>query len=84
MKNLKNALTLSFFAMALFFVTACGGNAKTDEHAGHDHDAATEQPEAKQAAEVYYCPMKCEGEKTYDDPKTKCPVCGMDLVVKES
>jgi hypothetical protein len=30
---------------------------------------------------VYYCPMKCEGEKTYDQPGN-CPVCGMHLVTK--
>jgi Cu2+-exporting ATPase len=29
--------------------------------------------------EVYYCPMKCEGDKTYDKPGN-CPVCGMHLV----
>ena len=28
---------------------------------------------------VYYCPMHCEGEKTYDKPGN-CPVCGMDLI----
>lgn len=28
---------------------------------------------------VYYCPMFCEGDKTYDEPGD-CPVCGMDLV----
>lgn len=28
--------------------------------------------------EKYYCPMKCEGEKTYDHPGN-CPVCGMKL-----
>ncbi len=28
---------------------------------------------------IYYCPMHCEGEKTYDQPGS-CPVCGMDLV----
>lgn len=28
---------------------------------------------------IYYCPMHCEGEKTYDKPGD-CPVCGMDLV----
>lgn len=28
---------------------------------------------------VYYCPMRCEGDKTYDHPGA-CPVCGMDLV----
>lgn len=27
----------------------------------------------------YYCPMHCEGNKTYDEPRD-CPVCGMDLV----
>ena len=26
----------------------------------------------------YSCPMKCEGEKTYDKPG-KCPKCGIDL-----
>ncbi len=28
---------------------------------------------------VYYCPMHCEGSKTYDMPGN-CPVCGMHLV----
>lgn len=28
----------------------------------------------------YYCPMKCEGEKTYDKPGS-CPVCEMDLEI---
>jgi Cu2+-exporting ATPase len=27
---------------------------------------------------VYACPMKCEGNKTYDKPG-KCPKCGMNL-----
>ncbi|HEX2922357.1 MAG TPA: heavy metal translocating P-type ATPase [Bacteroidales bacterium] len=28
---------------------------------------------------IWYCPMHCEGEKTYNNPGN-CPVCGMDLV----
>ena len=32
---------------------------------------------------VYYCPMRCEGNKTYDHPG-HCPVCGMDLVEQVS
>lgn len=28
---------------------------------------------------VYYCPMHCEGDKTYDKPGS-CPACGMDLL----
>lgn len=31
----------------------------------------------------FYCPMKCEGTKTYDQPGT-CPVCNMYLVPVDS
>lgn len=30
------------------------------------------------AKDKYQCPMKCEGEKTYDSAG-KCPACGMDM-----
>src|ERR1035437_3123750 len=32
---------------------------------------------------VYYCPMHCEGDKTYEKQGV-CPVCGMDLVEQPS
>ncbi|MDP5044988.1 MAG: heavy metal translocating P-type ATPase, partial [Leeuwenhoekiella sp.] len=32
---------------------------------------------------TFYCPMHCEGDKTYDKPGD-CPVCGMDLVEEQS
>jgi Cu+-exporting ATPase len=32
---------------------------------------------------VFYCPMHCEGEKTYDT-SGDCPICGMDLVEQPS
>ena len=32
---------------------------------------------------IFYCPMRCEGEKTYEKPGD-CPVCGMDLVEEQS
>ncbi|MBJ6366543.1 heavy metal translocating P-type ATPase [Snuella sedimenti] len=32
---------------------------------------------------VFYCPMHCEGDKTYD-VAGDCPVCGMDLVEEVS
>ncbi len=47
---------------------------------GHKKHSHSEKP--KQSAPgngVYYCPMHCEGEKTYGKPGD-CPVCGMDLV----
>lgn len=31
-----------------------------------------------QSGDTYYCPMHCEGDKTYDKPGS-CPVCGMNL-----
>lgn len=37
----------------------------------------------EQVAETsYYCPMKCEGDKTYSE-EGSCPVCGMNLVEVE-
>jgi P-type Cu+ transporter len=32
---------------------------------------------------IFYCPMHCEGDKTYDKPGD-CPVCGMDLLEQPS
>jgi Cu2+-exporting ATPase len=34
---------------------------------------------SKSGTGKYYCPMHCQGDKTYDKPGD-CPVCGMDLV----
>ncbi|NQX96984.1 MAG: hypothetical protein HRT73_03770 [Flavobacteriales bacterium] len=43
----------------------------------------SEQSEHIEATELtYYCPMKCEGEKTYSE-EGSCPECGMDLVEVE-
>ncbi len=46
-------------------------------HNGHDHRGSSDE-EGK-----YYCPMRCEGDKTYDEPGD-CPVCGMHLHKVES
>jgi Cu2+-exporting ATPase len=43
----------------------------------HEHKKH-EKPKGKRTG-LFYCPMHCEGEKTYDKPGD-CPVCGMDLV----
>ncbi|QOJ01140.1 MAG: efflux RND transporter periplasmic adaptor subunit [Phycisphaeraceae bacterium] len=42
----------------------------------HKHEAAP--AEMPSLATKYFCPMKCEGEKTYDQPG-RCPVCKMKL-----
>lgn len=36
----------------------------------------------KEELKSYTCPMKCEGDKTYEKPG-KCPKCGMNLKEKE-
>ena len=46
---------------------------------GHTHKKITES----KGNIKYYCPMRCEGEKTYAQPGD-CPVCGMDLIKEES
>lgn len=49
-------------------------------HAHHDHSHHHEAPKVTDdMAGKYYCPMYCEGDKTYDS-NVGCPVCGMDLV----
>ncbi len=52
-------------------------------HLGHLESIKKQEPveiEGKGPG-TYYCPMLCEGDKTYDNPGD-CPVCGMDLVKK--
>ncbi len=51
-----------------------------DAEAAQKHQVKKEEKRAKQSSSgTFYCPMHCEGEKTYDKPGD-CPVCGMDLV----
>ena len=48
-----------------------------EPHHDHDHEAHSE------GVGKYYCPMHCEGDKTYDTPGN-CPVCGMHLQKAET
>lgn len=51
-----------------------------DAEAAQQHQKKKEEKKAKQSSSgTFYCPMHCEGEKTYSKPGD-CPVCGMDLV----
>ncbi len=50
---------------------------KLGEHQDHS-EAKKEETQAKRTG-TFYCPMHCEGEKTYNK-SGDCPVCGMDLV----
>ena len=48
-------------------LTSCNNEPKTEAH----NDSEMTQTQ-------YACPMKCEGDKTYDKPG-QCPTCKMDL-----
>ncbi|MEG1668179.1 copper-transporting P-type ATPase [Chryseobacterium sp.] len=48
-------------------------------HHHHDHQQHETPKVTDDMAGRYYCPMFCEGDKTYDS-NVGCPVCGMDLV----
>ena len=73
---------ISFFLslVVLAVITSCGHKNSTQ----HADPSSTEQTTvdttgtSQPVAAVYQCPMKCEGDKTYDKPG-KCPKCKMDL-----
>lgn len=55
---------------------------------GEHHHPHTEKKEEKtkekqKGTGTFYCPMHCEGEKTYSKAGD-CPVCGMDLVEEKT
>ena len=50
----------------------------SDSHHAHQQIKPVEKNQGKQDGGKYYCPMHCEGDKTYDKPGN-CPVCGMNL-----
>ncbi len=54
---------------------------KLGEH-HHAKEEKEQQPKGKGTG-AFYCPMHCEGDKTYDK-SGDCPVCGMDLVEEQN
>uniref|UniRef100_UPI0025C61D48 heavy metal-binding domain-containing protein n=1 Tax=Marinilabilia sp. TaxID=2021252 RepID=UPI0025C61D48 len=62
-----------------------GEHKHEDNHEQHHHDKHKHDTGHKThsgGSGKYYCPMHCEGEKTYDKPGD-CPVCGMHLKKEE-
>jgi len=54
-------------------------NSTFHSHHHHNHQQHETPKVTDDMAGRYYCPMFCEGDKTYDS-NVSCPVCGMDLV----
>jgi len=70
MKQFKMALMA---IITIFCITTVNAQTKKSKTVNQQHTM------------VYQCPMKCEGDKTYDKAG-KCPKCNMDLkaVAKEN
>jgi hypothetical protein len=67
--------------VALAFLTSCGSDAakaKSDSALDSANKANVVPANGGAHVAAYQCPMKCEGEKTYD-AAGKCPACQMDL-----
>ena len=58
-------------------VSSCCSSQKKENH--DQHKKAQPVAHQQNTSGIYYCPMHCEGDKTYNKPGD-CPVCGMDLV----
>ena len=59
-----------------------GGQYSVHNHGEHQHTVEKQIEKAKGTG-TFYCPMHCEGDKTYDKPGD-CPVCGMDVVEEQN
>jgi len=60
-----------------------GGSYSIHKSAGHHHTKEKEEKPKGKGTGTFYCPMHCEGDKTYTKAGD-CPVCGMDLVEEQS
>lgn len=72
MKRKFSKLAFILIALPLTTFLAC-----SNEKANHVHHESHESHDTP-INNKYACPMKCEGEKTYDHPG-QCPVCKMKL-----
>ena len=65
-------------------VVVGNGHAESDhDHHGHGNHNHHDHATVKKSTGIYYCPMRCEGDKTYEQAG-ECPECGMQLVKEVS
>ncbi len=79
--EMKSHIPIERFQEALKNDGGRYGIHKLGEH-HHTKEEKEEQPKGKGTG-TFYCPMHCEGKKTYDK-SGDCPVCGMDLVEEQN
>ncbi|WP_276168677.1 heavy metal translocating P-type ATPase [Zobellia alginiliquefaciens] len=79
--EMESHITLDTFQQAL---KDDGGSYSIHDLGEGPHHEAAEKPKLQgKGTGTFYCPMHCEGDKTYDEAGD-CPVCGMDLVEEQN
>ncbi len=79
--EMENHIPIETFQEAL---KKSGGNYSIHAPGEHHHTEPKKEKKSEgKGTGIFYCPMHCEGEKTYDKPGD-CPVCGMDLVEEQN
>ncbi|WP_435654792.1 heavy metal translocating P-type ATPase [Cellulophaga baltica] len=74
-------IPIEIFQKAL---AADGGHYSIHIPGEHQHPKETNTKKTtQQGTGTFYCPMHCEGDKTYNE-HGDCPVCGMDLVEEQN
>ncbi len=76
----KQIISLLFTLVVIVVIASCGNKTSTQqaEQVSTEKTAVDTTGAGQLVAAAYQCPMKCEGEKTYN-AAGKCPKCGMDL-----
>jgi len=80
MKSKRTYLTIIAAMVLTIGSIALNGCGNTSNHKNHNHEATEEvhKHDGELAEAQYQCPMKCEGDKIYEEPGN-CPVCKMEL-----
>lgn len=78
--EMENHIPIETFQKAL---ENDGGRYSIHPLGEHHHQPKEKKKPKEERAGTFYCPMHCEGDKTYNK-SGDCPVCGMDLVEEHS
>jgi hypothetical protein len=74
MKSILKTVIITASFSTVLILAACGSKTEKTEVKSETTVGTTQTS----TTATYACPMKCEGDKTYDKAGT-CPVCNMDL-----
>lgn len=80
---MKKYFFLTVVTVMFLSLTACNEAKKSEEKVEEKTELevieeAKEETQEEIAMATYQCPMKCEGEKTYQEAGS-CPVCTMEI-----